>query len=65
MKLKIICGWCRKDMGTKICKHFNERLPRITHSICENCRTKVLDDLKQTDESQREDESLLTKERRR
>jgi hypothetical protein len=64
MKLKIICGWCRKDMGTKTCKHFDEDLPRITHSICEKCRAKVLDDLKQTDESQRAHESPLTIERR-
>lgn len=64
MKLEIVCSWCGAKIGEKECNVFNESLPRITHSICKKCRTKVLDDVKQRDESQREDGSPLTKERR-
>ena len=64
MKLEIVCSWCGAKIGEKECDVFNESLPRITHSICKKCRTKVLDDLKQSDESQRKDAIPLINERR-
>ena len=64
MKLIIVCSWCCVKIGEKECDFLDESLPRITHSICDECRIKVLDDLKQPDKNKREDESPLTIERR-
>lgn len=35
--MKIICAWCKKEMGEK------EPLsdPRITHSICDDCHKDI------------------------
>ena len=37
--MKVACGWCNKDMGTKKC------LPHMagatSHSICQDCATKM------------------------
>ena len=64
MKLEVICAWCQKHLSFKECANFDESLPRISHSICDECRTKVLDDLKQADTPNRKDKSQSTKERR-
>jgi hypothetical protein len=57
MKIKRICAWCNRDMGLANWEFFDESLPRITHSICSKCRTKVLDDLGQTDDQKLNDKS--------
>ena len=54
MKLTIICSWCSGTIGEKDCDVLDESLPRITHSICQVCSVKVLEDLKQTDNENRE-----------
>jgi hypothetical protein len=42
MYIKIICSWCQKFMGTKKCEgRFHEDLD-ITHSICPECKEKVM-----------------------
>jgi len=64
MKLEIICAWCQKHLSFKECANFDESLPRISHSICDECRTKVLDDLKQTGNPKRQNKSQPTIERR-
>ena len=64
MKLTIICSWCGVKIGEKDCDFLDESLPRITHSICFECHSKVLNDLKQTDDRNRNDKSQLTIERR-
>jgi hypothetical protein len=64
MKIKRICAWCIRDMGWANYVNFDERLPRITHSICSECHTKVLDDLNQSDTLNRNNKSQLTIERR-
>ena len=64
MKLTIICSWCGVKIGEKDCDVLDESLPRITHSICSECHSKVLDDLNQTDDRNRNDKSQLTIERR-
>ena len=38
--IKIICGWCGKDMGTKEAEQEGE-----THGICPDCSKKIKDDL--------------------
>ena len=48
MKLTIICSWCGVKIGEKECECLDESLSRITHSICSECHSKVIDDLKQT-----------------
>ena len=64
MKLTIICSWCSRTIGEKDCEALDKRLPRITHSICDECRTKVLNDLKQIDDQNRNDKSQITIKRR-
>ena len=42
MYLKRICSYCQKFMGTKKCEGLiNEGLD-ITHSICQECKEKVM-----------------------
>jgi len=48
MKLTIICSWCNLTIGEKECECLDETLPRITHSICQTCCAKVLEDLKKS-----------------
>jgi hypothetical protein len=64
MKIKRICAWCNRDMGWAIWENFDESLPRITHSICDECSTKVLNDLNRTEGKNQENKSQLTIERR-
>ena len=64
MKLTIICSWCGVKIGEKDCEYLDHTLPRITHSICSECKTKVLNDLKQSENDNRNDKSKLTIERR-
>jgi hypothetical protein len=42
MYLKIICSWCRKFMGTKKCDGLIHEGLDITHSICSECKEKVM-----------------------
>jgi hypothetical protein len=42
MKLKIICSWCQKFMGTKKCESRSLEGLDITHSICPECKEKVM-----------------------
>jgi len=41
--MKIVCAWCKKELGEK------EPLddPRISHGICEECKQKMQQELKQ------------------
>ena len=64
MKLTIVCSWCSKTLGEKDCEYLDENFPRITHSICQICTAKVLEDLKQTDAPKEQNKSQLTIERR-
>ena len=64
MKLTIICSWCGVKIGEKDCDTLDESLPRITHSICSECHSKVLDDLNQPDNQNRNDNLQFTIERR-
>lgn len=36
--MKVICAWCRKDMGEK--EPLEEKI--ISHGMCEDCRRKVM-----------------------
>ena len=42
MYFKIICSWCQKFMGTKKCAGQIHAGLDITHSICQECKEKVL-----------------------
>ena len=64
MKLKIVCSWCGVKIGEKDCDVLDDGLPNVTHSICDECRTKVLEDLKQTDNQSRKNKLQITIERR-
>jgi hypothetical protein len=41
LDLTIECAWCRKLMGTKKCENWNETLPPVTHSICQDCQDNL------------------------
>lgn len=64
MMLKIVCAWCSKTLSEKDCEYLDENLPRITHSICPECYSKVLDDLNQADIPSIKDKLQFTIERR-
>jgi hypothetical protein len=64
MKLKIICSWCGVKIGEKDCDVLDDRLPNVTHSICDECKTEVLKDLKQTYNQSRKNKLQITIERR-
>ena len=36
--MKIVCAWCRKDMGEKD----GEGVNGVSHSICQECLAKLL-----------------------
>ena len=44
MYLKVICAWCGKFMGIKECEGSNEGRMLISHSICPNCKRKVMEE---------------------
>jgi len=64
MKLIIICSWCGVKIGEKDCDVFDESLPRITHSICQVCSAKVLEDLKKSDGETTNNDQPKSNERR-
>ena len=45
MVLKIVCAWCRKDLGSKECEGNGNEEHSITHGICEECRRKVMEEM--------------------
>jgi hypothetical protein len=40
--MRIICAWCQKEMGTK--EDPTGDGSRITHSICDECTRKAMED---------------------
>ena len=40
--IKIACGWCQKDMGSKPSDHFEDN-GKTSHSICPACNKEVRD----------------------
>ncbi len=39
--MKVICGWCKKDLGDKA--PFDDK--RITYGICDDCLARQLDNI--------------------
>ena len=48
MYLKVICAWCGKFLGTKSAGTAEEQRFRISHGICSECKTKVLEEAEET-----------------
>ena len=46
MYLEVVCAWCGKHMGNKEVDATDESTLRITHSICSECKVKVLEETK-------------------
>ena len=61
MKLTIICSWCGLTIGEKDCECLDESLPRITHSICKACCTKVLKSVEESNDNATHNETLNSK----
>ena len=64
MKLKIICSWCKKFMGTKKCERLSLEGLDITHSICPACKEKVMREMDEDSVQNPEDKNQNTLERR-
>ena len=47
MIYRIVCAWCGKEMGVKECPGSNDKDGTITHSICEDCKTKAMAEIEQ------------------
>ncbi len=45
MKIIVKCAWCDKLMGSKIFKDDEEMNELVTHSICSDCRIKLMHDI--------------------
>lgn len=58
MVFHIQCAWCGKDMGTKRDavddNPMDESTHRFSHGICQSCKEKVLNDIRQNHEVQLE-----------
>lgn len=44
MYLKVVCAWCGKFMGIKKCEESSEGRMLISHSICPDCKRKVMEE---------------------
>ena len=64
MKLKRICAWCQKFMGTKKCEGLNHEGLDITHSICPECKEKVMREMDEDFVQNPKDKNQNTLERR-
>jgi hypothetical protein len=64
MKLKIICSWCQKFMGTKKCEGLTHEGLDITHSICPACKEKVMREIDEDFIQNPNDQNQNTLERR-
>ena len=49
MRYKIVCAWCGKELGTKKADGSGNHKHNISHSICEDCKAKVMGELEQDD----------------
>lgn len=43
--MKIKCAWCKADIGVKPC--IKEQHGKISHSICESCKTEFEKEIKE------------------
>jgi len=64
MYLKIICSWCQKFMGTKKCESLIHEGLDITHSICPECKEKVMREMDEDFVQNSNDQNQDTFERR-
>jgi DNA-directed RNA polymerase subunit RPC12/RpoP len=42
MVFRIVCAWCGRRMGSKVCELQGPTEEAVTHTICPACRRKVL-----------------------
>ena len=47
MYLKVVCSWCSKFIRIKENKGSNKGTPLISHSICPDCKRKVIEEAEQ------------------
>jgi hypothetical protein len=43
-KMKVICGWCNANLGTKPCSP--QQAGQVSHGMCATCKSKMLSDAK-------------------
>ena len=64
MYLRRICSYCQKFMGTKKCDGLIHEGLDITHSICQECKEKVMREIDKDFVQNPEDKNQNTLERR-
>ena len=64
MYLKRICSYCQKFMGTKKCEGLIHEGLDITHSICPECKEKVMREMGEDFVRNPEDKNQNTLEER-
>ena len=64
MQLKIICSWCQKFMGIKKCEGLISEGLDITHSICPECKEKVMREIDEDFVQSPNEKNLNTLQRR-
>jgi hypothetical protein len=62
MYINRICAWCQAHLGKVKCKRPDMGSLTITHSICPECREKLLKEMEQLDSQSSDDQKQNTKE---
>ncbi len=47
MIYRVVCAWCGKEMGVKEGPGSKDKNRAITHSICEFCKAKAIEEIEQ------------------
>lgn len=45
MKIIVRCAWCDKNMGSKTFENDQETNDLVTHSICSDCRIRLMHEM--------------------
>jgi hypothetical protein len=49
MKIKIVCAWCQRVLGSRECEcQYPAIDPVVSHGICPECKEKVLASMEKT-----------------
>jgi hypothetical protein len=59
MRIIVKCAWCDKSMGSKNFKNDKNPNEMTTHSICPDCRIKILQDMNLKTSNHQRHEKLI------
>ncbi len=64
MYIRVQCAWCKKFLPDKKCEGLNHEGLDITHSICPECKEKVMREMEEDFVQNPNDQNQNTLERR-